>query len=259
MEEKISFQRPRPFSSGFIIPLLYDKQPIQINLELKSLEVLPKAIAVHMPASKNSTKFMKMIDEYARTIMKKYNRNWFQNNLTDVDLDERFIYTISSDDYMTIPCNVVHPPKKMLIDDKACVDWTHIVSSVQNDTLEAIYLSVICHGIYVQKKGFSLLYKPQDIHIHTASNIEEETDIDDIKEDVETYWDQEIEEYSDQVNQEIHKLEESIRIKKGRVEKLRELIGKSKNYSSKNPEWNFYIHAIQEQLQKYKAVCFIQK
>lgn len=255
MEEKISFERPRPFSSGFLIPFHQSKNPIELVIQTSKIEIFPKTMAIYIQPESIIYNIIESFDTFAVELLQQYNNAWFKNDLTRDTIREKYSRTLSSDSYIQIRCSHSHPPKRVFIDDVYQEDWTKVskILDKSSDTMDTIYISLVCHGIYVQKKGFSLLWKIPKLTCYTMTDIAKDTDIDDCKEDIEGFWEKEIIQYEGQVHKEIEMLQASILAKKQRVQKYMEVLQSCKKYTSTDPEWNSSIEYIKQELFKYRT------
>jgi hypothetical protein len=255
MEEKISFERPRPFSSGFLIPFHRNKKPIEIILQTTKMELFPKTLAVYVQPDSDIYREIELLDSYAVDLLQKHNNTWFKNDLSKDAIREKYSRTLSSDNYLQIKCSTSHPPKKVYIDDILQEDWAKVAKRLDrfSESIDVIYLTLICHGIYVQKNGFTLLWKIPLFNGYTVSDIQKETCVEECKEEIEQFWKEEINVYQQQVQKEIAQLEKSILAKKERLQNYFEVIQSCKKYTSSDPEWNSSIEYIKHQLFKYRT------
>lgn len=255
MEEKINFERPRPFSSGFLIPFHHHKKSIEMVLQTNKIEIFPKTLAVYIKPDSEHYHQIELLDSFAVDLLQKHNNAWFKNDLTKDAIREKYSRTLSSDNYLQLKCSVSHPPKKVYIDDVLQEDWTKVAKRLDrsSDTMDIIYMTLICHGIYVQKKGFSLLWKIPMINGYTLSDIHQDTSVEECKEDIESFWKQEIQGYERQVQHEIQQLEKSILTKKERVQNYFQILQSCEKYRCSDPEWNSSIEYIKQQLLKYRT------
>lgn len=255
MEEKIDFERPRPFSSGFLIPFHRRKKHIELCIQTNKIEIFPKTLAVYILPESSYYKQIELLDSFAVELLQQHNNTWFKNDLTRDMVRDKYSRTLSSDSYMQLKCSSSHPPKKVYMDDSLQEDWvkTSKIFDREGETIETIYLTLICHGIYVQKNGFSLLWKIPKMSCYTWTDVLKDTNVDDCKEDIEAFWREEIEDYKKQVGQEIAQLEKTILAKKDRLAHFDEVLNSCKKYNSADPEWNAAIGYIQQQLFKYRT------
>ena len=255
MEEKINFERPRPFSSGFLIPFHQLKKPIELVVQTSKIEVFPKTLAIYISPETNLHQQIEELDTFAVELLQKNNNQWFKNDLTKDAIREKYSRTLSSDNYIQLKCSSSHPPKKVYLDDVLQEDWTRMMKLLDrsSDTIDTIYITLICHGIYVQRKGFSLLWKIPNVNAYSLTDISNDTEIEECKKEIEQFWLNEIKSYDQQVHQEIALLEKTILAKKERVKHYLDVLMGCQKYMSSEPEWNTSIEYIKQQLFKYRT------
>lgn len=255
MEEKISIERPRPFSSGYIIPFYAPmKKPVVLTLQSSAAEYLKdlRRLAVYMPSSSSAWE-IGSLDAFAENALVQKNKQWFKNTLTDEAVRAMYQRTINADGYIMLRFSPEHLPKDIFINDRAVTDWDAIHTqwlAKKDGVIDMISIELVCHGIYLTKQRAELLWKIQRLYIYNSErqSIVQQTNVDEYKADIEAYWDNEYKIYRTRIQDEINQLQQKIRQREERLKNLADRLETCKTYSTQNPEWNKTIEYIQHEI-----------
>jgi len=256
MEEKIKYKRPRPFSSGFIVPFSDEKGTVTMCLQCTQLEIVSsRRVIVHVPQTSAEHKQLHDLDDFCLRLLKKNNKAWFRNEMDELTIETSYARSLSSNNFLSLRCNAGTPPKTMMIGNDEYTDWIMFKETIDSlkDDISYYYIELYAPGIWIQKQSCSLLWRVKSINALRLFDLAEETNVDHEKEEIEGYWKEEIEDYSNQVDREIKALEDAIRGKKARIDLLNRTFNNLSELSTNNAEWNNSISSIQGQLRKHKV------
>ena len=265
MEEIISIERPRPFSSGYIIPFYTHtsgapgapnsnpktKKPFELTVQTSSVEYLKnlRRLAVYIPAADE----MARLEAFAKEMLVQKNKQWFKNALSDEAVRAMYQRSVNADGYMMLRFSPDHLPKDVFVNDRAVTEWDRLESQwlqKKDGVIEMVSVELMCHGIYLKKQTAELLWKIQRLYVYTSEprGIQQLTDVDEHKADIEAYWENEVNGYNTRLADEIQQLRDKIRLREEKQRRLAERLNACKSYSTKNPEWNKTMESIQHEI-----------
>jgi hypothetical protein len=253
MEEKISVERPRPFSSGYILPF-YTKQktPVLRTIQTTSVEYIRdlRRLAMDTRGAK-----IESLEMFAREALVQKNKLWFKNQLTDDAVRAMVQRSVNPEGFMMVRFSPDHLPKAVYVNDQAVTDWETMekvwlcpANGVAIAT-EMVTVELVCHGLYLTKQRAELLWKIQKLSVYTSeSGGGAVVNVDEHKADIEAYWGQELEKYGEAMRTEIRQWTDKIRRMEDKHRRLVDLLDQCKKYSSSDPEWNKTIQHIQYEI-----------
>lgn len=252
MEEKISIERPRPFSSGYILPFYTPaKKPCVITLQSSSVEYLKdlRRLAIYVASASE----LEALESFAQEMLVKKNKQWFKNTLTEEAVRAMYHRSVNADGYMMVRFSPEHLPKDIFVNDRAVTDWDAIQTqwlSKKDAVVDMISIEFVCHGIYLTKQRAELLWKIQRLYIYNSERqgILQQTNVDEHKADIEAYWENEYAHYRERVAEEIQQLQRKIRQREEKLSLLAQQLEACKTYSTQNPEWNKTMESIQHEM-----------
>lgn len=263
MEEKISVERPRPFSSGYILPF-YTKQktPVVRVIQTPSVEYLSdqRRLAIYVRDGGE----IDALEAFAQEALVQKNKVWFKNQLTDDAVRAMVRRSVNAEGFMMVRFSPDHLPKEVYVNDRSVTDWDAIEKgwlapaatngasgeAATATTTEMVSVELVCHGLYLTKQRAELLWKIQRLSVYTcepgggAGGV----DVEEHKADIEAYWGQELEAYGEAMRAEIRQWMDKIGRMEERYRRLAELLGECKKYRSTDPEWNKTIQHIQDEV-----------
>jgi hypothetical protein len=255
MEEKISVERPRPFSSGYRIPFYETnagvKKPFHTTLETTSAEILRdhRRLALHTADSGD----IAALDAFALETLLQKNARWFKNDLPEESIRAMFQPSKNPDGFAMFRFSPDHFPKRFYINDRAVADWDDMENQWlkrHECVVERVVADVVCYGIYLKKQQAELLWKIDtlSVYLHEPATIGRETNIDEYKEDIENEWEAHLGVYSRRMEEEIRLLESRIKKKREKRQQLVETLARCRRLGTGDPEWNTSIEYLRREI-----------
>jgi hypothetical protein len=258
MEEKIQLQHPKPFSSGFHIPFIKQNKPPHFSFQASSLEYLKeiRRLALYFPEAERTQ--ITALESWAVQQMIKKNRVWFKNDLSPTEIEARFRPSIQPDGHLLVRANPAQLPKHLSLNDRPVENWSALMASGL-EGLNFASVSLVCHGIYLHKKYYELIWKLEGLHIYTLTDqeISLQTNIDEYKEEIESQWAAEIDALENSLNAETAKMEAILQKRRGELDHFKSLLNQSRHYRTNHPEWHKTLEYLQAELYRAKKNYFI--
>lgn len=254
MEEKISVERPRPFSSGYILPF-YTKQktPVLRIIQTASVEYIRdlRRLAIYVRDGGE----IDALETFARETLVQKNKVWFKNQLTDDAVRAMVQRCVNPEGFMMVRFSPEHLPKAVYLNDTVVTDWETMEKGWLSGgaATEMVAVELVCHGLYLTKQRAELLWKIQKLSVYTCEPGGGGVggvgvDLDEHKADIEAYWGQELETYGEAMRAEIRQWTDKIRRMEDKHRRLKDVLDECKKYRSSDPEWNKTIQYIQDEI-----------
>jgi hypothetical protein len=186
------------------------------------------------------------------------NSVWFKNTLTPEEIQARFRPSIHPEGHLLVRASPAHLPKHLSLNDRPVENWTTLMESGLDGMVFAS-VSLVCHGIYLQKKHYELLWKLEGLHIYTMTegDLLQETNVDEYKEDIETQWAVEIESLEAAQKAAEERLQSEMAKQREKIAQLKTLLSQCRGYGTTHPEWHKNMEHLQGELYRTKKNYFI--
>lgn len=260
MEEKIHLQSPKPFSAGFRIPF---KKPYTLTLQVSGIEYLKeiRRLSLYLPdvpdAPCSTRSILRQLEDDVVAQMIRKNPKWFHNDLSDADIRARFRSALQPDGHLWIRASPSHTPKTMAVNDRPIPDLDALSVSIGDMVFASVCL--VCHGVYLQKSHYELLWKIETLQVHclTDRDLQQSTDIDEYKDAIEAQCDDDLRQLNALLADEIAQWEKEAHRRQTQLSHLKTLLSQCQNYSTTHPEWNKTLEYIQVEIAQSKKKYYL--